>query len=211
MSDDNSHKHDSNTDKLDVGQPILLPWMMPQGEANLQVPGGVIVQQQHEYLDKLQLKQGRPPRKAKSFYEQLMFRSGTCYFTGITAGSVGGYAYGLHKSRGFPNLKLRVNAMLNQGGKIGSTAANTLGVMAILYTFSRSMLNTIRKKDTWHNQVGAGAIAGALFRAGAGPMHGLIGGVTVGAIVFGGVTVGEHLDESTGGKSAVADFLTEFF
>jgi inner membrane translocase subunit Tim23 len=162
-------------------------------------------------LDKLSSKQGRAPRKVKSFSETMMFRTGSCYASGIATGAGIGFVQGLVATRSAPNLKLRINGMLNYGGRLGSKLANGMGVMAILYSMNRSLFNTVRKRDDVYNQVGAGALTGLMFRGPKGPTAALIGGVSVGALVWSATFAGEKLEEETQGQSKIGDFLLEFF
>lgn len=59
--------------------------------------------------------------------------SGACYLMGIGAGGI----YGLQKgiaSTPSSKFKVQVNSVLNNAGRYGSRAGNTLGVFAVLYS-----------------------------------------------------------------------------
>jgi inner membrane translocase subunit Tim23 len=199
---------DYEQETVDVGQPILLPWMVDS--TNFQNPHAMIVQQQIDLDMRSPTQQHEKllTRETKPWSKQLFFRTGMCYFAGFTAGTAWGLASGATSPNGFPNMKLRLNSMLNGGGRTGSTLANRLGVLAFIYSIARSGLNNIRKKDDVYNQIGAGAAAGLLFAAPRGAMPALVGAATAGAVVA-GLSFGSNYLEDNPQFESVTDFIIE--
>jgi len=86
---------------------------------------GVKGQSQPDYLDFDQ--------KGRGTVVTMFANSGMCYLMGIASGGL----YGLQKglvSTPSSKFKVKVNSVLNNAGRYGSRAGNTLGVLAVLYS-----------------------------------------------------------------------------
>lgn len=82
-------------------------------------------QAQPDYLDFDQ--------KGRGTIVTMFANSGTCYLVGI----LGGGLYGLQKgiaSTTSSKFKVKVNSILNNAGRYGSRAGNTMGVFAVMYS-----------------------------------------------------------------------------
>jgi hypothetical protein len=81
--------------------------------------------QQPDYLDFDQ--------KGRGTIVTMFANSGMCYLTGIGGGGL----YGLQKGISSTNsskFKVQLNAVLNNAGRYGSRAGNTMGVFAVMYS-----------------------------------------------------------------------------
>ncbi len=86
---------------------------------------GVKGQAQPDYLDFDQ--------KGRGVVVTMFANSGTCYLAGIASGGLYGLQKGLATSQS-SKLKVKVNSILNNAGRYGSRAGNTMGVFAVLYS-----------------------------------------------------------------------------
>ena len=112
----------------------------------------------HEYL----------PRRGPIGYEnldystKLFYESGICYLTGIVGGGTIGFIQGA-LTPGPTNLKLRLNAILNHSGRMGSLTGNSLGITALCYTSSKALIKWNRNGIVdKYNDIGGLAMAGML-------------------------------------------------
>ena len=62
----------------------------------------------------------------RSFYQQLLYNTGTAYLGGIVLGGAYGAVEGLREAPSH-KFKIRLNSVLNASGKRGSKAGNALG------------------------------------------------------------------------------------
>jgi import inner membrane translocase subunit TIM23 len=131
----------------------------------------------------------------KSWGEQLTFWAGVSYLSGAIIGGSMGLREGIQKGnemvaemvspaaeRGVGSAstaslsvstaskaKLRANALLNAVGRRAGRLGNAAGIVAILFSGFESFLHWFRDDvdDAW-NYVGAGALAGAIYKSTAG-------------------------------------------
>jgi mitochondrial import inner membrane translocase subunit TIM23 len=112
----------------------------------------------------------------RSWSENLTFVTGVAYLTGGLAGGAYGAVQGATSVLAIRDTaseqerrKLRLNRILNAGGKSGRTLGNAAGVLGLLYSSLDSATAAVRGgvHDGW-NPVVAGAGAGALYMSPAG-------------------------------------------
>jgi import inner membrane translocase subunit TIM23 len=108
----------------------------------------------------------------RTWSENLTYVTGVAYLAGALAGGAYGATQGLRQplppGAGESN-KLRVNRVLNAGGKAGRTLGNSAGVAGLLFSSLDSFAGHMREThDSW-NTIIAGAGTGALYKAPAGP------------------------------------------
>ena len=104
----------------------------------------------------------------RTWTEDLCYGTGTVYLLGLGLGGAYGAQEGLlNIPKGAPP-KLQLNTVLNHITKRGPYLGNSAGVMALLYNLVVASVDSIREKHDDLNSIGAGAIAGALFRSSAG-------------------------------------------
>lgn len=138
--------------------------------------------------------------KRRSWSENLTYVTGVAY----CAGSVGGGAAGAAAVLRSPlpvgaegSLKLRVNRLLNGGGRAGRAAGNTAGVAGLLYSSLDSALSASRGTHDGWNTLAAGVGTGALYKLPAGAraaaVWGAGGGLLAGVGVLGGALVDRML------------------
>jgi len=82
-------------------------------------------QAQPDYLDFDQ--------KGRGMVVTMFANAGTCYLMGIGAGGMYGLRKGIATTPS-SKFKVQVNSVLNNAGRYGSRAGNTLGVVAVLYS-----------------------------------------------------------------------------
>lgn len=102
--------------------------------------------------------------RKKGAGEQLSYLAGGSYLTGAAVGGAVGLASALRESAGKTG-KLRVNAVLNATGKRGALLANSMGVLALTFSLSETLLHNVTKDDSVTNYAAAGAMAGAIFKS----------------------------------------------
>lgn len=106
--------------------------------------------------------------RKKCATEQLTYLGGMAYLTGAAIGGTAGFVEGVRSSAGKAS-KLRINAVLNATGKRGALLANSMGVLALAFSLSESMIYNYTSDDTIGNYAAAGAAAGAIFKSTRGP------------------------------------------
>lgn len=104
------------------------------------------------------------PARKKSGSEQLTYLAGSAYLTGAITGGLVGLRSALQESAGKAG-RLRVNAILNATGKRGALLANSMGVLALMFSLTETSLHNFTKEDDVVNYAAAGAVAGAVFRS----------------------------------------------
>lgn len=102
--------------------------------------------------------------RKKSGAEQLTYLAGSSYLLGGTLGGTAGAISALRASAD-KSHRLRINAVLNASGKRGAALANALGVLALAFSLSESMLFNYSSDDSLVNYAAAGAVAGGLYRS----------------------------------------------
>jgi hypothetical protein len=102
--------------------------------------------------------------RKKSGPEQLTYLAGSAYMAGGFAGGAAGCVAALRESAGKTG-KLRVNAVLNSAGKRGALFANSLGVLALMFSLGETGMHNVMHEDSVMNYAAAGAIAGGLFKS----------------------------------------------
>jgi inner membrane translocase subunit Tim23 len=104
------------------------------------------------------------PTRKKSGQEQLTYLAGSAYLCGALSGGLLGLSAAMRESVGKTG-KLRLNAVLNASSKRGALYANSLGVLALLFSISETGLHNMTHDDTALNYAGAGALTGAIFKS----------------------------------------------
>jgi Tim17/Tim22/Tim23/Pmp24 family len=126
------------------------------------------------------------PTRKKSGQEQLTYLAGSAYLFGALSGGALGLAVAMRESAGKTG-KLRLNAVLNTASKRGALYANSLGVLALLFSVSETGFHNMTHDDTALNYAGAGALTGAIFKSTRGIRMAGIWGVGGAAVALGAV------------------------
>jgi import inner membrane translocase subunit TIM23 len=123
----------------------------------------------------------------RTWSENLTYVTGVAYVAGALAGGAYGAAQGARMplpAAAGELSKLRLNRVLNAGGKAGRNLGNATGVAGLLYSTLDSLSGHLRGEyDSW-NTLLAGAGTGALYKAPAGPRAAAVwgaGGAILGA------------------------------
>ncbi|KAI9252641.1 Tim17/Tim22/Tim23/Pmp24 family-domain-containing protein [Sporodiniella umbellata] len=103
---------------------------------------------------------------SRSWSDDLCYGTGTVYLAGLTLGGAYGMAEGLRKSSGA--ARVRLNTTLNTITRRGPGAGNAVGVLAMMYTSTNSLIDYTRGTHDIFNSLAAGGIAGAIFKSTAG-------------------------------------------
>lgn len=107
----------------------------------------------------------------RGWSENLTYITGGAYMGGaFLGGAYGGYKGLTTKVEGIAdNTKLRINRVLNSGGKTGRNLGNTLGVLGLFYSSFESLAGYVREEhDSWNSIVAAGG-TGAVYKSVSGP------------------------------------------
>ncbi|KAL6912951.1 hypothetical protein ACHAPO_007545 [Fusarium lateritium] len=107
---------------------------------------------------------GQSVLPSRGFTDDLCYGAGVTYLGGLGVGGAWGLQEGLRRSAGQPP-KLRLNAVLNSVTRRGPFLGNSLGVVAIIYNCTNSLIGTLRGKHDAANTVLAGALSGMLFKS----------------------------------------------
>lgn len=125
---------------------------------------------------------------SRGWSDDLCYGTGTTYLSGLGLGGAYGVYEGLSRSSlasatgSQVTNRLRLNYVLNAVTRRGPFLGNSLGVVAILYNGINSSLGAARGRHDVYNAVGAGFVAGALFKCTRGARPALIfGGLAGGA------------------------------
>ncbi|KAK6197515.1 Tim17/Tim22/Tim23/Pmp24 family-domain-containing protein [Scheffersomyces amazonensis] len=119
-----------------------------------------------EQLNNVEGSQGIIP--SRSWSDDLCYGTGAVYLLGLGFGGLYGLQEGINNiPKGAPP-KLQLNTILNHITKRGPFLGNSSGVIAMTYNIIDSTLDAVRGKHDDLNSLGAGALAGAIFRASAG-------------------------------------------
>ncbi|KAG2236077.1 hypothetical protein INT48_006093 [Thamnidium elegans] len=111
---------------------------------------------------------------SRGWSDDLCYGTGTTYLAGLTLGGAVGMAEGLKKSAGAANMKVRLNTTLNSITRRGPGIGNSLGVIAMLYNGTTSMIDASRGTHDVFNSLAGGAVSGAIFKCTSGPRTALI-------------------------------------
>jgi len=95
---------------------------------------GVKGQAQPDYLDFDQ--------KGRGTVVTMFANSGTCYLMGIVSGGLYGLQKGITSTQS-SKFKVKVNSVLNNAGRYGSRAGNSLGVVAVLYSLYEGLADNL--------------------------------------------------------------------
>ncbi|KAG0746938.1 hypothetical protein G6F57_007893 [Rhizopus arrhizus] len=123
-------------------------------------------------LDFLQIEDAAPAGASSGFApsrgwsDDLCYGTGTVYLAGLTLGGAYGMAEGIKKSSGA--AKVRLNTTLNTITRRGPGVGNAVGVIAMVYNGTNSLLDYSRGTHDIFNSLAAGGIAGAIFKSTAG-------------------------------------------
>lgn len=100
---------------------------------------GVKGQAQPDYLDFDQ--------KGRGTIVTMFANSGTCYLMGIVSGGLYGLQKGITSTQS-SKFKVKVNSVLNNAGRYGSRAGNTLGVFAVMYSLYEGLADNVSVMDS---------------------------------------------------------------
>jgi len=106
----------------------------------------------------------------RTWSENLTFVTGAAYLMGALAGGASGAVAGLRAPlpAGSEGSKLRLNRVLNLGGKSGRALGNSSGVAGLLFSSVDSLALYARGRKDGGNTVFAAAATGALYKSPAG-------------------------------------------
>jgi len=111
-------------------------------------------------------------QKKRGWGEKMFSSIGTSYLSGILIGGGWGLYEGMRYGEG--SAKLRYNAVLNGMTRRGPFLANSLGVVALTYGLTKTVIEKTRGTEDNYNSVAAGGIAGLMFKSTKGPRAMLI-------------------------------------
>lgn len=121
---------------------------------------------QEEQLNDIEGSRGVIP--SRSWTDDLCYGTGTVYLLGLGIGGLYGVREAFKDMPKNASPKLQLNTVLNHVTKRGPFLGNSAGVLAMTYNLIDSALDYSRGKHDDLNSVGAGAIAGAIFKSSAG-------------------------------------------
>jgi len=106
------------------------------------------------------------------------FAFGTIGGSVLTGGAIGGL-HGLY--RGYQDTqgqvgKIRRTQLLNYVGKQGASTANSLGIVALMYSGIGCFMSWMRETDDDYNTIGAATVTGLLYKSTSGIRRCGIGG-----------------------------------
>lgn len=128
-------------------------------------------------------------KKTRSWGEKMFYRTGVSYLTGMAIGGTWGVYEGLLHPNG-RTMKLRWNSVLNGCTKRGPFLANSLGVLALMYSCIDSFIIKLRGgQDDIYNSICSAVVTGMVFKSTARPrqilLAGALGGSVAAAYFFG--------------------------
>ncbi|CAL5018839.1 unnamed protein product [Urochloa decumbens] len=133
-------------------------------------------------------------RSCRTWSEDLTLYTGVSYLTGVAAGAVEGLRRAAVEAERGESLKLRTSRALNNCSSVGRACGNRLGVIAMLFSGTRSALSHYRSgADDWVNTAAAGVATGALYRMPGGPRSAIVGGLVGGILAGAGLVAGRPL------------------
>ncbi|ODV82401.1 mitochondrial import inner membrane translocase subunit TIM23 [Suhomyces tanzawaensis NRRL Y-17324] len=119
-----------------------------------------------EQLNDIEGSKGLIP--SRSWTDDLCYGTGAVYLLGLGLGGAYGFQEGVKNLPKNAPPRLQLNTILNHMTKRGPFLGNSAGVLALTYNMIDSSLDYFRGVHDDFNSLGAGAIAGALFRSSAG-------------------------------------------
>lgn len=123
-------------------------------------------------LDFLQVEDSGPVGSSSGFApsrgwsDDLCYGTGSSYLAGLTLGGAYGMVEGLRKSQGA--TKVRLNTTLNSITRRGPGVGNAVGVIAMLYNGTNSLIDYSRGTHDIFSSLAAGGISGAIFKCTSG-------------------------------------------
>ncbi|EDO34000.1 predicted protein [Nematostella vectensis] len=127
-------------------------------------------------------------KKKRGWGERMFSSIGTSYMCGLAAGGSLGLYEGLRNPDG-KTFKLRLNSVLNGCTRRGPFAANSLGVIALMYSSFDSLYGKLRGEEDELNSIAAAVTTGMIFKSTAGvrpiAIAGALGGSLAAAYHFG--------------------------
>lgn len=129
--------------------------------------------------------------RRRSWNELWFDRVGTCYMTGLASGTVWGLYDGLRHPEG-RTTRLRTNSLLNGLTRRGPFLANTLAVLAVMYSPMESAIGRYRGVQDTTNSLAAATITGVVYKSTAGVRAMCVAGVA-GCALIGVYTAGQYL------------------
>ncbi|KAJ3145577.1 Mitochondrial import inner membrane translocase subunit tim23 [Geranomyces michiganensis] len=121
---------------------------------------------------------GPLPMRTKS--DKLLYGVGTAYLGGLMFGGGYGALRGLRTAQ-VPNVKVRMNNMLNQTTRYGPWAANSMGVLR--WAMLDSGLEAARGESDYYNHIGAAFASGMIFKCTAGLRPALLMGSMFASVI----------------------------
>lgn len=120
--------------------------------------------------------------------EMAFFTIGSSVAAGGLFGGINGLAAGLKETRNLPP-KVRYSQLLNFVGKRGSTSAQSLGGIALMYSLYDTLLSNVREVDDELNIAASGVLTGVTYTSPHGLKRmakgGLVGlGITLAYLVY---------------------------
>ncbi|KAJ1280573.1 hypothetical protein BS78_04G242900 [Paspalum vaginatum] len=135
-------------------------------------------------------------QEGRTWGEDLTLYTGASYLAGATAGAVAGLRRAAVEAERGESLKLRFSRVLNNCGSAGRAYGNRLGVIAMLFSATKSGVRECRsgsRADDWINTAAAGIATGALYRMPGGPRSAIVGGIFGGILAGAGFVAGRPL------------------
>lgn len=121
---------------------------------------------EEEQLNDIEGSRGLIP--SRSWTDDLCYGTGTVYLFGLGIGGLYGVREAFKDMPKNASPKLQLNTVLNHVTKRGPFLGNSAGVLAMTYNLLDSSLDYFRGKHDDLNSIGAGALAGAIFKSSAG-------------------------------------------
>ena len=121
---------------------------------------------EEEQLNDIEGSRGLIP--SRSWTDDLCYGTGTVYLLGLGIGGLYGVREAFKDMPKSASPKLQLNTVLNHVTKRGPFLGNSAGVLAMTYNLLDSSLDYFRGKHDDLNSIGAGTLAGAIFKSSAG-------------------------------------------
>ena len=106
-------------------------------------------------------------KKTRTWGERMFSGIGSSYVTGLVIGGSWGFYEGLRNPDG-KTMKLRINSVLNGCTRRGPFVANSLGVLALMYSTLDYGIGKLRDKEDQYNSIAAAISTGVIFKSTAG-------------------------------------------
>ncbi|XP_003738169.1 mitochondrial import inner membrane translocase subunit Tim23 [Galendromus occidentalis] len=119
------------------------------------------------------LQEGAGPRRGR--FDLCFAQIGSCVAAGSAIGGVRGLIHGLGETRDLQGSVKR-SQLINYTMKSGSSIANKLGSISVMYSAFGVLFSYLREKDDDINTVVSGALTGLLYKSTAGLKQSGIGG-----------------------------------